>query len=69
MAAIEQWQKYPLNVTGYDPVCTDGELERGRIDMRSKDLFDEISDSSLEVLESCGQGLCYLPWVCGTCDI
>lgn len=47
-------------MTGYDPVCTDGELERERIALRSKDLFDEISESSLEVLESGGKGLCHL---------
>ncbi|KAL0631044.1 hypothetical protein Q9L58_010100, partial [Maublancomyces gigas] len=52
----EQWRKYPLNMAGFDPVRMDGELEHGRIDLRSKDLFDEISESSLEVLESGGQG-------------
>lgn len=52
MAAMEQWREYPLNVNTYDPACTDGELEKGRMDFRSKELFDGISDSSLEVLES-----------------
>lgn len=60
----EQWREYPLNMAGFDPVCMDGELEHGRIDLRSKDLFDEISESTLEVLESGGQGLCHLLCVC-----
>lgn len=61
----EQWRKYPLDMASFDPVRMDGELEHRRIDLRSKDLFDEISEPSLEVLESGGKGMCHLPCMCG----
>lgn len=60
MSATESWSKYPLNISNYDPMCIDGDLELERIENRSKELFDCTSESSLELLENGGPGSFWL---------